>query len=197
MSEDSLVSEEMEEIEKGLIRNYIKHNLISLLNKIKQIYPDEITDDIYKHELDILDRYTFDINISLTQQLNLSSNDPETSEEEITPEPTSPPVQTIIQQQPEQSIIQQQPEQTISRKPKQPMEVIGKPICIARVMDLEKPITYLPTGQIIYGRRCKKTIYNNSQYCMFHTKNNPHGDFEKEPSPHMRTHFEKKASKLG
>jgi hypothetical protein len=162
---------DIEQLERGLIRNYIKSNLLALLSKTKQIYPDKLPDAVYEREIEIIAEYMRDLTINFREQQTVQA--------------AAPPA--IVTPAPPQPVI-------IAETPEEPQ--VGKPICISRVMDMEKPISRLPNGQVIYGRRCKRPIFGDNQHCYFHIKNNPHGDFEVAPCPRIREHFEKKASKV-
>jgi len=177
MDTHSLLPENMdiEQLERGLIRNYIKSNLLALLSKTKQIYPDKLPDAVYEREIEIIAEYMRDLTINFRAP-------PAT----VTPEP-------VTQQAP---VITPPPPQPVIIAETQPEPQVGKPICISRVMDMEKPVSRLPNGQVIYGRRCKRPVFGDNQHCYFHIKNNPHGDFEVAPCPRIREHFEKKASKV-
>lgn len=177
MDTHSLLPENMdiEQLERGLIRNYIKSNLLALLSKTKQIYPDKLPDAVYEREIEIIAEYMRDLTINFREQQTVQAAAPPAI---VTP---APPPAVIIAETP----------------PDEPASQPGsKPICISRVMDMEKPISQLPNGQVIYGRRCKRPVFGDNQHCYFHIKNNPHGDFEVVPCPRIREHFEKKASKV-
>lgn len=173
MDTHSILPENMdiEQLERGLIRNYIKSNLLALLSKTKQIYPNKLPDTVYEREIEIIAEYMRDLTINFR----------------------APPA-TVTQQAPVITPAPPQPVIIAETQPEEPQ--VGKPICISRVMDMEKLITQLPNGQVIYGRRCKRPVFGDNQHCYFHIKNNPHGDFEVAPCPRIREHFEKKASKV-
>lgn len=174
----SLLPENMdiEQLERGLIRNYIKSNLLALLSKTKQIYPDKLPDAVYEREIELIAEYMRELTINFKAQ-------PVVTQAVATPAIITPAPVVI------------QPPALVTEPPAEPV-VPGKPVCISRVMDMEQPITRLPNGQVIYGRRCKRPVFGDNEHCYFHLKNNPHGDFEVVPCPRIREHFEKKASKV-
>jgi hypothetical protein len=51
-------------------------------------------------------------------------------------------------------------------------------------------IIKLENGKIIYGKQCCRKTHGKSPYCKLHSCNNPHRDFDKEPSIKLKKHYE-------
>ena len=52
-------------------------------------------------------------------------------------------------------------------------------------------IIKLENGTIIYGKQCGRNKNGSLEYCKQHIKNNPHDDFNKEPSEKLKKHYHK------
>jgi hypothetical protein len=78
---------------------------------------------------------------------------------------------------------------TITTKERITNYKFDKDKCKARIWGNGNIIT-LEDGNVVYGKQCGRNI-NNKSYCKQHTNNNPHGDFNKEPSEKLKIHFRK------
>lgn len=61
--------------------------------------------------------------------------------------------------------------------------------CYARIWN-DGSIIKLENDDIVYGKQCQRKHKENSNYCGQHSKNNKHGDFNKNASEELIEHFE-------
>ena len=62
--------------------------------------------------------------------------------------------------------------------------------CKARTWGNGNIIT-LEDESVIYGKQCCRGKYKKSSYCKQHIRNNPHCDFNKEPTEKLKKHYQK------
>ena len=78
---------------------------------------------------------------------------------------------------------------SITTKERRTNFAYSKDKCKARIWGNGNIIT-LEDGKVIYGKQCGRNKCGKV-YCMQHSRNNPHGDFNKEPSEKLKQHFQK------
>jgi len=76
---------------------------------------------------------------------------------------------------------------TITTKERITNYKFDKDKCKARIWGNGNIIT-LEDGNIVYGKQCSRTI-NDKSYCKQHTNNNPHCDFNTEPTEKIKIHY--------
>jgi hypothetical protein len=79
---------------------------------------------------------------------------------------------------------------TITAKERKTNFAYSKDKCNARIWG-NGNIIKLEDNSIIYGKQCCRKKHGKTLYCKQHYRNNPHSDFNKEPSKKLKDHFNK------
>lgn len=157
-----------------LLEDTIRNELLNILNLVKYLYPDKISDDKYneiKKELDT---------IILKKHNSIKKNSFKTKIHN-----------NIIKRKFVNNglKIPTLKNNMINHKkrgrslPEQDMR------CIARVWSNGKIIR--KGDEIIFGTQCTRPKAGSSNYCFQHNKHNPHNDFDKDPNLKLLVNFKK------
>lgn len=205
----------MNDIEKFIIKNYIHHNLISILDRARKIYPETFTDELYVQEMQKIDDYVKKIYFDRKNTECESLNGKVSKKKEIDTDNVQGPNivevnQTNCLKSTDTSGSMQQNISVETLEAQHPKRIpptingITSCRCVARVVDNEKTAKSTDiinidskTGQKIYGRQCKNTISDgNDRFCGIHTKTLPYGIFHEDPSDNVKNIIEKKFNRV-
>jgi hypothetical protein len=164
----------MERNYKKLLTIYIKNEIENLILYIHKIYPKIIQKSDVKY---LLKKYSKNNNYSYKKYKDKDKN-------------------KIYFKVKQKIFIRKFKNKNISITTKERLTnfAFNKDKCNARIWGNGIIIT-LEDGRVIYGKQCGRKKCDN-KYCTQHNHNNPHDDFNKEPSDKLKQHYQKYQKKL-